>query len=172
MARRIAPAGSATAPDLAPQVLETWRRANDILLALLAGVPEDGFGALPTGSRGRTVALQFAHLDRVRREWLEYHLTGKQARLPRADKTRPPTPAELKQALRESGKDVADYLARALRGEEKTRMFGGQPVRWMAYLIAHEAHHRGQILLALKQSGHRMSDKVALEGMWGSWMSS
>ena len=159
-----------TADSVAEQVLDTWRRNNDILLHLLAGIPKHGFEALPAGSRGRTVALQFAHLDKVRRGWLQYHLTGKQDRLPRADKENPPSPAQLKKALKESGKAVEDYLARALRGEEKTRMFGGQPVRWMAYLIAHEAHHRGNMLLALKQSGQRVPDKVALEGLWMAWM--
>jgi len=163
-------ARSSAVEPLAGQVLEAWRRNHDILLHLLDNIPKQGFEALPAGSRGRTVALQFAHLDRVRRGWLEYHLTGKRARLPRADKERPPSPLQLKQALRESGRDVESFLARAMRGEAKTRMFGGQPVRWMSYLIAHESHHRGQILLALKQSRLKVSDKVALEGMWMRWM--
>ncbi len=151
---------------------DAWRRNNDLLLLLLQHVPSRGFAAIPAGSRGRDVAAQFAHLDRVRRAWLEYHTTGKRPAGGRYDKSRPPTRAALRKSLAASGKAVDRFLARALRGEARVRMFGGRPTRWLAYLLAHDAHHRGQILLALKQNGFRIPDKVALDGLWGRWISS
>jgi len=161
------------APDaeaLADQVLETWRRHQEILMALLDAVPRGGLVAVPTGSRGRDVARQLAHLDRVRRGWLHLHATGERPRLPRDDKDRRPTKVQLRKRLRESGRQVEAFLGDALRGRARTRMFGGQPVRWMGYLVAHESHHRGQIALALKQAGKRLPDGVAVETLWGRWM--
>jgi uncharacterized damage-inducible protein DinB len=155
---------------LAREILATWKRHQQILLYLLQRIPEKHLGAVPLDSKGRDVARQFAHLDRVRRGWLQMHATGKRPELPKAPKDERPKKKELSAALRESGKLVEDWLARSLRKETRVRMFGGSPVRWMGYLIAHESHHRGSILVALRQSGLRLDEKVTIQGLWGKWM--
>ena len=155
---------------LEEQLLAAWRRHNEILLYLLDHVPAEGLSAVPYGSRGRSVAGQFAHLERVRTGWLVYHVTGKRPELPGTDKKNPPPASALREALAKSGGQVEELLEKAFRGEARIRMFGKNPVRWMAYLIAHESHHRGQILLALKQSGLRLPDRIALHGLWGKWI--
>ncbi len=168
--RRPVPGTTIDLDEVRRQVLATWRRHNDILLFLLAQVPAGGLAALPAGSRGRTVALQFAHLDRVRRSWLAYHRTGKRQRKPRVDRARPPSRTQLKRSLAGSGRAVERFLDQALHGSAHPRYFGGEAIRWLGYLIAHESHHRGQIMLALKQSGFRLAEAVALQGVWRTWI--
>ena len=38
-------------------------------------------------------------------------------------------------------------------------------IPFIAYLIAHESHHRGNAIVTLKQSGVKVSDKLK----WGLW---
>jgi len=157
--------------EIIRQILATWRRHQEILLYLLDQIPAKGWTALPAGSHGRDVARQFAHLDRCRRGWLVYHETGRSPRLPRVHQGPPPPRRQVKAWLKTSGRDVERYLARALGdGAVRPRLFGREVIRWLGYLIAHESHHRGQILLAVKQSGHRLPDRVAIEGVWGKWI--
>lgn len=39
---------------------------------------------------------------------------------------------------------------------------------YLTHMLVHDAHHRGQILLALKTAGHPLPDD---EGMWAPWRS-
>jgi uncharacterized damage-inducible protein DinB len=155
---------------LAREILATWKRHQQILLLLLQRIPEKHLGAIPLDAKGRDVARQFAHLNRTRLGWLSFHATGERPQLPKSAKGERPKKKELRAALQASGRQVEQLLAKALRKEARVRMFGKSAVRWMGYLIAHESHHRGQILLALKQSGFKLDEKVTIQGLWGKWM--
>lgn len=155
--------------SLLTQVLNTWKIHNDINLYLLGAIPRAGFQAVPIGSRGRTVVEQFVHMNRIRVGWLHFHRTGKRPQLEGA-KGANPSRTELKKVFVGSGKAVSKFLTAAFWGEAAPKAFGKNALRWMGYLISHESHHRGQIMLALKQNGMRLPEKISIPGLWGKWM--
>src|SRR5207245_9864065 len=53
--------------------LEAWRVNNAINLNLVNAIPKKGFDAVPLASRGRTVAKQLAHMQKVHSGWLKYN---------------------------------------------------------------------------------------------------
>jgi uncharacterized damage-inducible protein DinB len=166
----LAAMGKPKTDPLAREILHTWKRHQQTLVRLLGSIPEKHLSAMPTGSKGRDVGRQFAHLNRNRTGWLHFHTTGQKPDLPSSSKGERPPKKELQETLRTSGKAVEELLARSLRQEARVRLFGKSPVRWMGYLIAHESHHRGQILLALQQSGFVPPEKVRTEETWGRWI--
>lgn len=141
-----------SAESLLEQLLLAWRLNNKTNLILLRAIPQKGFAAVPLASRGRTVASQFAHMHKVRWAWMRFN--GENVRgIPVFGKGAQPSRAQLVKAFRVSGKAVENYVDSRLRSGERIKYFKGRPVRWLIYMIAHESHHRGSILLALKQNG-------------------
>ncbi len=106
----------------------------------------------------RNVARQFAHLHDVR----VYHLQKRAGDLAegliafqsKGAKVVVPTKAQLRKALKASGKAVESFLGDLLDGVPGRRGFRKGVFTTLGYLISHESHHRGSILLTLKQRGH------------------
>jgi len=40
----------------------------------------------------------------------------------------------------------------------------------VGYLISHESHHRGSMMMALMQHGMKMKQDAAIRNIWGKWM--
>lgn len=145
------------------QFIDAWLTSNRANLLLLESIPQEAFEA-SSRSRSRTVAEQFAHLHNARLMWIETAKPALMGSMKKYAKGGAPDREDLRTALEES----ADAIAELLRdGFEKGKVRGFKPdaAGFFTYLIAHEGHHRGQILLTLKLAGHKIPQEVQY-GIW------
>lgn len=63
---------------------------------------------------------------------------------------------------------VETFLSDVLEGVPRRRGFRKGIFATLAYLVAHESHHRGSVVLTLKQCGHPL-DKQIRDALWGWW---
>lgn len=157
-----APASAPAAFDPAAALLQAFATNDRINHYLLAHLPPAAWDAAPPDGKGRTIAAIVAHMHNVRVMWLKT-LPG--AAVPASLDRDAVTPAQAADALSESRAALADVLAAALAGDGRVRGFRPDAVGFFGYLVAHDAHHRGQIAMLARQLGHPLP-KTAAFGMW------
>ncbi|MGA2649588.1 MAG: DinB family protein [Terracidiphilus sp.] len=121
----------------------------------------------------RTVAAIFTHMHNVRCKWVR--LTAPHLKVPALLNRARCTPDEARAGLAESGLRCVEMLVEALGDGERVTEFlrDGLAQPWpvgpemLAYMVAHEAHHRGQVCMLAHQLGFPLAGKVT-SAMW-SW---
>jgi uncharacterized damage-inducible protein DinB len=157
-------AGVTDAPrDCPAALLDTWAIHNRIHLYLLEALSDDALrGQLASG--GRDVAHQLAHVHDVRLMWLNAAAPDLLDGLRKFGSASAPSAADLSAALTTSGDAISTLIDHGLQ-TGRIKGFKPHPAAFVGYLIAHESSHRGEVGVALTQSGHKLPDKVAY-GLW------
>jgi uncharacterized damage-inducible protein DinB len=147
-----------------------WRTTNRATEFLVESLPAAIWDSPVPGVPRRTVRRIAAHLHNCRCSWIKALGARHGVRVPRRvepDRVRQP---DLVRALGRS----SDGMVRLI---ELGSSRGGRvpPATWqnfptdlehfLAYFAAHEAHHRGQLILIARQLGHRLASRVA-DGVW------
>lgn len=144
-------------------LIETWEINEKINELLLQAVKENQLTDR-SAMKGRSVGEQFAHIHNVRLMWLKVASPSLFENQKKFEKEEPITKAALVYCLKESTTAMSSLLQQGF-STGKIKGFKPHPEAFLGYLIAHEAHHRGQIILILKESGH-LPDKKVLYGLW------
>ncbi|HZS46972.1 MAG TPA: DinB family protein [Blastocatellia bacterium] len=145
------------------QVIDTWNINNRINLYLLNAIDPKYLGDI-SASKGRTVGEQIAHLHNVRLMWLKAAAPDLLKGLEKIEKENI-TKELLHSALEKSGAAIATLFKNSVAAGGKIKGFKPHAIAFLGYLISHESHHRGQVALSLKQSGHTLDKKIAY-GIW------
>ena len=149
--------------DWEKQILDTWNINNRINLYMLDAIAKDALSDV-SASKGRSVAEQFAHIHNVRLMWLKSAGPELMAGLEKIENENAPDKKLLERSLKDSGTAIEKLLQKGL-AEGRIKGFKPHPMAFLGYILAHDAQHRGQIALALKQSKHPLDKKVAY-GIW------
>jgi uncharacterized damage-inducible protein DinB len=167
-----APGGASTS-DLAQETAQAYALNDRMNQLLLEHLDSRAWRAKRPG-QGRTIADIFAHVHNIRGKWLR--LSAPHLKLPaRLDRSRC-TQKQAQAALAESAERCSQMLAEALSApQSRVRSFvrDGWARPWppgvamFAYMISHDAHHRGQACMLAHQLGFPLAGKAAY-GLW-SW---
>jgi len=149
--------------DPAASMMAAFATSNRINIYLLRGLPEEAWRAVPPQGKGRTIASITAHIHNVRLMWLK-SIAPSEPALAKLDPDTV-TKDEAIDALEQSFAAMDAILRAALTGDGKVRGFKPDAGSFLAYLFAHEGHHRGQITMLARQTGHPVPQSV----MFGLW---
>lgn len=149
--------------ELGQALVEAWQtheRIHQFLLEELA--PQAWSSPAPIG-KGRTVRGIVCHIHNVRLLWLASHAPGSAvpAKLDRESATL----EQAREALAQSSVAMVALLRQSLADGGRLKDFKPDVVNFVAYAMAHEAHHRGQICLVARALGQPLSQQAGF-GLW------
>lgn len=138
-------------------LLDTWRINTRVNRRMLSAISEE---QLKTQlAKGKSVADHFAHINNVRLMWIKAsapELYQEQTKL-----EKDPTHEQIASALDHSDKAIEQLIATAKTPEGRIKNFKPHVSAFVGYLLSHEAYHRAQAELALRQAGTPLPDKDA-----------
>jgi len=162
-----------SALDQRDMLLAAWRTNNRVTVFLIEHLPHELWGATVPGAPHRTVRMIAGHIHNARCMWIK--TLGKEhgIALPQAVNRHKIGAAELIPALGDSSLGIISLLNLGFD-------YGGvipasSSYTWrnlpldvghvLTYFVAHEAHHRGQIVMLARQLGHRLPAEIT-GGLW------
>lgn len=160
------------AVDLADAVIAAWNTNNRVTVFLFENLPSELWPTTVPGTSRRTVRMIAGHIHNSR--CMRIKMLGRRhgIRAPKSVIRYTVTRRELLPALERSSHGILELLELGISQGGRIPAWG---VPWLnlpvdvvhvlAYLVAHEGRHRGQIVLLARQTGHRLPSEIT-GGLW------
>jgi uncharacterized damage-inducible protein DinB len=159
-------------PDLADAVVAAWETNNRVTVFLFENLPSELWSMVVPGMSRRTVRMIAGHVHNARCMWIKMLGRRHGIGVPDSVSRHKVTPRELMPALERSSNAILELLELGISEGGKIPAAGVawlnlplDVVHFLAYLVAHEGHHRGQIVLLARQTGHRLPSEIT-GGLW------
>jgi uncharacterized damage-inducible protein DinB len=157
-------------PKDGPALIAVWRTNNRVTKYLIENLPPELWSKSVPGVPRRTVRMIAAHIHNARCMWIKMLGARHGIKAPRTVDGRLVRPAALSRALSRSSEGIIGLIRLGTaRGGAVPRAawqnFPTDLAHFLAYFVAHEAHHRGQLCLLARQLGHRLPASVTA-GLW------
>lgn len=160
-------------PDLRPSLLAAWRTNNRVTTELVRSLPPRLWDLTPPGAPGRSVCAIAAHLHNARCMWLKTLGREHGIKTPARVDHRRVTPKQLLAALKQSSAAMESLFKLGFATGElpPSKAYAWRNLSLdlghvVTYFIAHEAHHRGQLVMIARQTGHRLPRSLAGRLWW------
>lgn len=154
-------------------LLKAWSTNNRITTFLVEQLPAALWAAAIPGAPRRTIRMIAGHIHNARCMWIKTLGRPYGIAVPPAVDRHRVSRSQLIPALQRSGHGIASLLALGLERDGQIPPTAAYAWRnlpldvghVLAYFVAHEGHHRGQIVLVARQLGHRLPGDVT-NGLW------
>jgi uncharacterized damage-inducible protein DinB len=151
-------------------IIAAWRTNNRATTYLVEQLPLAVWSKEVPGIPRLTVGMIAAHIHNSRCTWIRMIGARHGVNAPRPVDVRRVRPKELVRALSRSSKGMIALIELGIaRGGRVPRAtwqnFPTDLEHFLTYFAAHEAHHRGQLIMVARQLGHRLPRTVA-GGVW------
>jgi uncharacterized damage-inducible protein DinB len=151
-------------------LIAAWRTSHRVTMYLIENLPPELWAKNVPGAPRRTIRMISAHLHNARCMWIKMIGARHGIVVPRTVDGRVVRRSELLRALERSSRGIIDLIRLGVTQGGAVPPAGWQNfptdlVHFLSYFVAHEAHHRGQLVMLARQLGHRLPVEVTA-GLW------